>query len=514
LGLGVFVVGVSLFSISIFQNKRRESRRLAILSHYHDVVQVIEDTELYQQNGDDFFKVGKLYQKAILELEKISGEYFQIKGTDYYVKYDKVEEGEKVVDLENHYLLFNQDAVVLENSPLSVLGQKQVELPKKIRLSVLEKGDIYKLTNGEIILEVEKNSIETFIESENCHEETLEKLSIFYFETSDNIEEKLQLLKEDNYTFISEKELISFFHGNIVLPKHTTMLIFKEIDEKVTTLQELYHLTINEESQLTLTYQKGDEQVNRLDHLVKYVVDGNTSKLRFQEMLKGKKEEVIKNYATSIPVLNYHFFYDPNIEVCDESICLEKTKFEEQLNYLKENGYKTLTMQEFYDWYQGKINLPKKSVLLTVDDGAAGTFSYLPDLLEKYDLRATLFLISGWWPMSRYRVGHLEIQSHGHDLHHNNFSYQGKTGVKGLLLPKEELLQDLRLSKSTIGNPIAFCYPFYAYNERLVSAVKEEFKLAFVGGNKKATRNGDIYHIPRYVIYNTTSLGQFQNMIK
>ena len=54
-------------------------------------------------------------------------------------------------------------------------------------------------------------------------------------------------------------------------------------------------------------------------------------------------------------------------------------------------------MREYVDWIYGRIELPKKSVLLTIDDGAMGTGKHngnkLNPLLEKYQINATLFLI-------------------------------------------------------------------------------------------------------------------------
>ena len=136
-------------------------------------------------------------------------------------------------------------------------------------------------------------------------------------------------------------------------------------------------------------------------------------------------EEVIEkepNPNQGIAVLNYHFFFDPKLgEECNESICLDVVKFRQHLEYLKNNGYKTLTMEEFKRWMYNEIELPEKSVLITIDDGAMGTGKHnghkLIPLLEEYDLQATLFLITGWWDIENYRSKNLTIQSHTNDMH-------------------------------------------------------------------------------------------------
>lgn len=507
-----FVITTTLL-IPFIKDKYQESLNQKIKDNYQNIMQVKEDTKILKEENEEMQDAGTIYKNTIIELESIKDNYYKIKGTDYYIEYNKLKSTEINIEQENNnYLLFNENAIIEKETPLYQNQIKIASINKELFLPILEKGDeFYKLKKDNTIIEVRKEDIKEIIDSPNNNQKTLESISILSFENENNIEEKLDILKEKNYTYIKEKDLIKFLNKNIVLPKNTTMIILNEETEKIKELQDKYNLVLNYQNNLTNTYKEGDSQVTSLDNLTMYKIKENTTASRFQDMLNGIEE--IKDKATSIAVLNYHFFYDEATEVCSETICSKTKDFESQLKYLQDNNFRTLTMQEFYDWYIGKIELPKKSVLITVDDGAFGTDTHLPRLLEKYNAKATLFLISGWWPVSKYTLGNLELQSHTHDLHYNNFTRDGKVGFKTLMLTKEELLADLRLSKVTLNNPIAFCYPFYTYNDTLISAVKEEFKMAFAGGNRKATRNSDIYKIPRYPIYKSTSLNTFINMV-
>lgn len=257
-----------------------------------------------------------------------------------------------------------------------------------------------------------------------------------------------------------------------------------------------------------VVYKVSDSSGNsyRINRLVRYV-----------EPLKELPS--INAKATSIAVLNYHFFYDPaNKESGSDGNFMSVQNFEEQLKYLKDNDYKTLTMDEFRKWMYGEIELPARSVLLTVDDGAKGTGKHngnkLIPLLEKYQAHATLFLITGWWDISNYSSPYLDIESHSHDLHHENVCAGVSRGAKILCISDEEVLNDLKTSISVTGSNNAFCYPFYVYNAHTIELVQEAgFKLAFVGGDYKATRSTNKYKVPRYHVYKNTSIVKFNNMI-
>ncbi len=214
-----------------------------------------------------------------------------------------------------------------------------------------------------------------------------------------------------------------------------------------------------------------------------------------------------------VAVLNYHFFYGPG-EDCSESICLDIAIFKQHLAYLKENGFKTLTMEEFRKWMYGEIEVPQKSVLITIDDGAKGTGKHngnkLIPALEEYQMHATLFLITGWWAIDNYQSEYLDIQSHTHDMHQYGSCGRGQINCATY----EEALADLRQSLAVVKNNDSFCFPFYYYSDTSLQAVKDAgFKLSFVGGNRKAKRSDNKYLVPRYPIHSNITMDRFINIV-
>ena len=256
------------------------------------------------------------------------------------------------------------------------------------------------------------------------------------------------------------------------------------------------------------------------DYEVKYEVE-DSSKNKTTKSRKVKVIEKPKNPGgQGIAVLNYHFFYDKSQgQSCGDSICEEISQFRQHLQWFNDNGYKTLTMKEFRDWMYGYTELPEKSVLITVDDGAAGTGKHNGNLLiptlEQYKAHATLFLITGWWDISNYQGSqYLEIQSHTNDMHNEGWCSGVTRGARMLCQNNDQVREDLKKSIEIVKDKTSFCFPFYASDDRTIGIVKElGFEMAFVGGSRKARRTDNKWMIPRYPIIQSHSLNDIIEMV-
>jgi peptidoglycan/xylan/chitin deacetylase (PgdA/CDA1 family) len=129
--------------------------------------------------------------------------------------------------------------------------------------------------------------------------------------------------------------------------------------------------------------------------------------------------------APNIPVLTYHRVLerdDPN------NVTVEV--FADQMRTLKAAGWQTVTLQEFEEFIEGRRDLPKKSFLLTFDDGAKDSFYPVDPILRELDYHAAIFTIvqSSKTSESTYyltpqetrlllRTGRWSIGSHSYDGH-------------------------------------------------------------------------------------------------
>ena len=222
--------------------------------------------------------------------------------------------------------------------------------------------------------------------------------------------------------------------------------------------------------------------------------------------------------SSGVGVLNYHFFYDKDNKEeknnCNQVICESTEQFQKELDYLKENNILTITTKEL-EWYiDGKVNLPK-SVLITIDDGwmMGGGI----DLLEKNKMYGCAFLITSWWDnidfLNDYE--YIEFNSHGDDLHDTGTCPGGQGGgIK--CLPKERLLNDLKVSSEKLNGSKVLAYPFYEYNDYSIEVLKEAgYTMAFAGETKYNDNlvhvGSNKYKLPRFVMVNYTTINDLDN---
>jgi len=222
--------------------------------------------------------------------------------------------------------------------------------------------------------------------------------------------------------------------------------------------------------------------------------------------------------ANSIRVIAYHAFYDKNDETeawCRNSICHSTEQIESHAKYISENNYFTLTMKELEMYIDGKINFPKKSVVITIDDGLLAERGI--EILNNYKLNATVFLITSYYTPSSYiDYEYIEYHSHGHNIH-NVGQCPGGQGGGIKCLEESKLLEDLKTSSELLNDSTVFCYPFYEYNNYAIQTLKKAgYTMAFAGllNDGRVHVGTNKYLIPRYTIYNNTTVNQLANIIR
>ena len=358
----------------------------------------------------------------------------------------------------------------------NVITLKDSNLYKKENNKYIKAGKVFKNVN----LKLEK----TIITSKSKYFKIDD--SNYYIYYKNITKTKNNFIKDNRYNNYL------YFDENLVTNKNYSLY---QDNKKVFTFNsnDTYKILIKDDSMYGVIYN------NEL-----YYINNNEVK----DIYKNKNN--IYDKALEIPVTVYHFLYLNN-EECGEIICNSEKQVREEFNYLKDNNYFTINTKEMEYFINGKINLPKNSILITIDDGAQAT-KFLP-ILDEYRFNATLFLISSWYKVSDFKSDYLELASHTHNLH-NPGVCSGGQGSPLKCMDKNSLIDDLKLSRITLNNTDTFCFPFYEYNDYAINIIKEVgFKTAYIGGDIKARIGEDNYLIPRITIHNKISLNNYIKLI-
>ena len=242
-----------------------------------------------------------------------------------------------------------------------------------------------------------------------------------------------------------------------------------------------------------ITYQYGNKKVTRKVNIIE-VTDLDTD---------------------GIPVLMYHYFYDDTAgESGSNSNYMRKSSFEQQLKYLSENNYYFPSMKELNLYLDGKIELPSKSVILTLDDGEESNYRIAYPLAVQYKVPLYWFVVTSWTDTSmEYQqelknTGYINYLSHTDSLHHGGCGEQH--GGALLCVNHDEGVKDLKLSIEKLGNADALAYPCGDSNDNAISIVREAgFNLAFTTAYGKASRGLEKLALPRVRMNDGISLDSF-----
>lgn len=237
-------------------------------------------------------------------------------------------------------------------------------------------------------------------------------------------------------------------------------------------------------------------------------------------------------YAQKIPVLTYHGLIPAGYPV-HSSLTVPADMFEQQMDYLKEEGFQTLSLDEFYQWYKGKLELPVKSCVVTFDDGADNVYYLGYPILKENGQKATVFCIghhleeNGGVTMPytpedgvqrRFAKDKMEeVRAEYPDLAFESHTYNMHARINGYkpvnVLTYDEMMEDFALNE-----PYGFtymAYPWGATNKTMKKAARKSgYKLAFgYEPFRYARRTDNPYRVRRVKVNGFNDLDSFIQIV-
>lgn len=223
----------------------------------------------------------------------------------------------------------------------------------------------------------------------------------------------------------------------------------------------------------------------------------------------------------NVRVLCYHNIVDKPKFVFDVSTAA----FEQQMKYLKENGFETLKASELIARLNSKtLESGKKYAVITFDDGNDGFYRNGVPILEKYNLKATFYIYPSII-FAREKGRHKsymrwkEIRELAHrknfEMGSHAYYHPYMTKISGYELRQNTEKAKQMLKKQTGIDAVTFAYPFGSYNNEAIAWLqKTGFEGAFALETGKEINYGvDRFIIPRYMMLRHIKIPEFDKIV-
>ncbi|GAA0783582.1 polysaccharide deacetylase family protein [Hathewaya limosa] len=268
-----------------------------------------------------------------------------------------------------------------------------------------------------------------------------------------------------------------------------------------------------------------DNNENGTKQVLKKEVSKEPNKI-MEKQSKPNKPTIIKKNTTPVHKLKEIFPKNAPLKYNNEGVCIfmyhsiayeknnglrmPKEKFEEQMKYIKDQGYTTLTLTQLYDFLQNNKPIPRKSVVITLDDGYADNYTTAYPILKKYGINATIFVVTDNIDKNKDYMTSEQLK----ELDRNGIDIQSHTTNHEELqmYPYEMQLKNLRDSKIMLEKLLnkkvnCIAYPCGKYNKDTIIAAKDAgYTLGFATGGRFGNKKQGIYSIKRIGVYSDNGM--------
>ncbi|NIK76977.1 endo-1,4-beta-xylanase [Paenibacillus castaneae] len=211
--------------------------------------------------------------------------------------------------------------------------------------------------------------------------------------------------------------------------------------------------------------------------------------------------------SATIPVILYHVITDNPSGDYQYSTA----NFKKQMKYLNDNGYTTVSAEQYVDIIVNGATAPSKPILLTFDDATPDFITNALPVLTQYNMKAVSFVIQdniGSWGMTLSQLNTLKnnpnISLQNHTKTHDQAVWTAS--ITKATAAAEIQSANTFLKGITGKDPILLAYPYGNYNADVKAAATEN---GIIVGFKAWSGDDDALAMGRILIKKDDTLNTF-----
>ncbi|HKJ33508.1 MAG TPA: polysaccharide deacetylase family protein [Balneolales bacterium] len=95
----------------------------------------------------------------------------------------------------------------------------------------------------------------------------------------------------------------------------------------------------------------------------------------------------------NIKVLVYHRIVDDEELAQKNWMCVHVDQFYKHLKWIEQMGYTSITLEDYWLYMMGELQLPRKPIIITFDDGYEEIYKLARPVLQEFGMRVVLFVL-------------------------------------------------------------------------------------------------------------------------
>jgi peptidoglycan/xylan/chitin deacetylase (PgdA/CDA1 family) len=201
--------------------------------------------------------------------------------------------------------------------------------------------------------------------------------------------------------------------------------------------------------------------------------------------------------------------------------------FRDQLQLLKQYGFKSVTLEEWYCYRTVRKPMPFRPVLITFDDGYLDFYDNAWPLLKEYGFNATMYLVSerigqtNSWDAARGEELPLMTMDQIRELRDQGVEFGCHTATHPQLtgIPSDEVVSELARSRATLRRELgleinSLAYPFGEHDDLVASIAGScGINFALTCEDCVASYSDSLLKIPRIEVNGYYDLRTFRNRL-
>lgn len=213
------------------------------------------------------------------------------------------------------------------------------------------------------------------------------------------------------------------------------------------------------------------------------------------------------------PILMYHYISQPPEDANRylRDLAVPPETFAQHLDFLREAGFTTITMRQWWQIMINQAEAPEKPIVLTFDDGYWDAYAHASRLMLERDMRGVFYVVSDFLNQPGFltseQVGILHSQGFeigNHSQTHSDMSYMNSDAQRTEIQTAHDVIAGI-----TGQAPTNFCYPLGRFNRLSAPVLRDLGYTTAVTTQHTTVHRGDRpHHVGRVRVRSTTTTEQ------